>query len=176
MHEAFDALHALGVTALRVPASHGGGEADLPTLVRVLERVGAADPSVGLVLVWQYVFHADLSLADNRWPAAVRERVLRSAVAEGALINALRVEPQLGTPARGGLPDTVGRETADGWELRGHKTYCTGIPALRWLLVWAAPTRRSRASASSSCRRRPMATASSRRGTTSGCAPRAATT
>ncbi|MDO8186526.1 acyl-CoA dehydrogenase family protein [Conexibacter sp. JD483] len=135
-HEAFDALHALGVTALRVPAAYGGGAADLPTLVRVLERVGAADPSVGLVLVWQYVFHADLSLAGSRWPAAVRERVLRSAVEEGALINALRVEPQLGTPARGGLPDTVGREIGDGWELRGHKTYCTGIPALRWLLVW----------------------------------------
>ncbi|MDW5598182.1 acyl-CoA dehydrogenase family protein [Conexibacter stalactiti] len=136
-HEAFDALHALGVTALRVPASYGGGEADLPTLVRVLERVGAADPSVGLVLVWQYVFHADLSLPGSRWPAELRERVLRSAVAEGGLINALRVEPQLGTPARGGLPETVGRQLPDGrWELRGHKTYCTGIPALRWLLVW----------------------------------------
>ncbi|EGH49830.1 acyl-CoA dehydrogenase family protein, partial [Pseudomonas syringae pv. pisi str. 1704B] len=33
------------------------------------------------------------------------------AVREGALINALRVEPDLGTPARGGLPGTIARRT-----------------------------------------------------------------
>jgi alkylation response protein AidB-like acyl-CoA dehydrogenase len=56
-----------------------------------------------------------------------------------ALINALRVEPELGTPARGGLPAAVAERLGGGrgWRLRGHKTYATGIPRLRWLAVWA---------------------------------------
>lgn len=55
---------------------------------------------------------------------------------DGALINALRVEPALGTPARGGLPATTARRTASGWSISGHKIFSTGIPVLRWLLVW----------------------------------------
>ncbi|MBX6743503.1 MAG: acyl-CoA dehydrogenase, partial [Acetobacteraceae bacterium] len=71
------------------------------------------------------------------WPAALRERVQREAVAEGALINALRVEPELGSPTRGGLPATVARRTTNGWVISGHKRYSTGIPGLRWLEVHA---------------------------------------
>jgi alkylation response protein AidB-like acyl-CoA dehydrogenase len=63
--------------------------------------------------------------------------VARNAVADGALINALRVEPELGTPARGGLPATIARRVPEGWRVTGHKIYATGIPALRWCLVWA---------------------------------------
>jgi alkylation response protein AidB-like acyl-CoA dehydrogenase len=63
--------------------------------------------------------------------------VATDAVERGALVNALRVEPGLGTPARGGLPATVARRTARGWSLSGRKIYATGAPALSWLLVWA---------------------------------------
>ncbi|WP_009916467.1 acyl-CoA dehydrogenase family protein, partial [Burkholderia humptydooensis] len=38
---------------------------------------------------------------------------------------------------RGGLPATVARRDGDGWRVSGHKLYSTGIPALRWLAVWA---------------------------------------
>ena len=44
---------------------------------------------------------------------------------------------ELGTPARGGLPHTVGERTADGWRLNGHKLYSTGCPILGYQLVWA---------------------------------------
>jgi len=137
-HEAFTALHEVGVLGLTVPTELGGAGAGLTTAASVLERVAAADASVGLVLLWQLAFHAELGRGDGDWPAALRERVHRSAVEEGALINALRVEPDLGTPARGGVPATTATRTEDGWSLSGHKIYCTGIPALRWLLVWAA--------------------------------------
>src|SRR5690606_5184206 len=59
------------------------------------------------------------------------------AVESGALINALRVEPELGTPARGGLPATLARRSADGWRLSGRKIYSTGSHGLTWYLVWA---------------------------------------
>jgi alkylation response protein AidB-like acyl-CoA dehydrogenase len=49
----------------------------------------------------------------------------------------MRVEPELGTPARGGLPATTAVRTQDGWRLSGHKIYATGSPLLRYFLVWA---------------------------------------
>jgi alkylation response protein AidB-like acyl-CoA dehydrogenase len=70
------------------------------------------------------------------WPAAIATRLQQESLTGVALLNALRVEPELGTPARGGLPATIGRRSADGWRVSGHKLYSTGIPLLRWLLVW----------------------------------------
>jgi len=77
-------------------------------------------------------------LADvEEFSPGLRDRVGREAVEIGALVNALRVEPALGAPARGGLPATVARRTADGWQITGRKIYSTGAPGLRWFLVWA---------------------------------------
>ena len=64
--------------------------------------------------------------------------MLAREAAEGvALINALRVEPELGSPARGGLPSTIARRTETGWRLSGRKIYSTGAPILKWYAVWA---------------------------------------
>jgi alkylation response protein AidB-like acyl-CoA dehydrogenase len=54
-----------------------------------------------------------------------------------SLINALRVEPDLGSPSRGGLPATTARKTETGWRLSGRKIYSTGAPILKWYAVWA---------------------------------------
>ena len=71
--------------------------------------------------------------ANPNWPTHLRARIARS----GGLINALRVEPALGTPARGGLPETTARRTKNGWSITGRKIYSTGAPGLTWMLVWA---------------------------------------
>jgi alkylation response protein AidB-like acyl-CoA dehydrogenase len=71
------------------------------------------------------------------WPEQVQARVSAEAVEQGALINSLRVEPELGSPARGGLPATMIRRTPKGWKLSGHKIFATGAPGLRWMDVWA---------------------------------------
>ena len=63
----------------------------------------------------------------------VRER---SAAEDGAFVNSLRVEPELGTPIRGGLPATIARRTANGWALSGRKIYATGSPVLAWNAIW----------------------------------------
>ncbi len=138
-HEAFPELAPTGVLSLTVPRALGGGGGGLTDSVSAVETLGRADPSVALVVVWQLVFQAELARPGNRWPADVRSRVQRSAADGVALINALRVEPELGTPARGGLPATVAERlhSEGGWRLSGRKTYCTGIPVLRWMSVWA---------------------------------------
>ncbi|KAK0329664.1 hypothetical protein LTR94_035864, partial [Friedmanniomyces endolithicus] len=67
----------------------------------------------------------------------IYERLARDAVAGRGLIGGLRVEPELGTPVRGGLPATIARRTADGWALTGTKIYSTGSTGLDWFSVWA---------------------------------------
>jgi len=73
----------------------------------------------------------------SRWPARLSRKLARETVEGVALINALRVEPELGSPARGGLPATVARRTETGWRLSGRKIYSTGAPILKWYAVWA---------------------------------------
>ncbi|MET3674590.1 MULTISPECIES: acyl-CoA dehydrogenase family protein [unclassified Pseudomonas] len=131
----FDLLHRHGLLAFTVPRALGGTGADLASARRVIGAVGKGDPATALILVMQYLQHFRLQ-DEARWPEHLRQRVARDAVHQGALINALRVEPELGTPARGGLPATVARRTAEGWRLSGRKIYSTGSHGLTWYLVW----------------------------------------
>lgn len=83
-----------------------------------------------------YIHH--LVIAKNgHWPAPLAQKVGRDAIDDIALINALRVEPDLGSPARGGLPATTARRTPEGWRISGRKIYSTGAPILKWMTVWA---------------------------------------
>lgn len=135
-HDNFALLHQYRLLGLTVPSALGGGGADLATARRVVAAVGKGDPSTALILAMQYLQHVRLQ-EQGRWPEHLRLRVARDAVDNGALINAFRVEPDLGTPTRGGLPATVARRTADGWRLSGRKIYSTGSHGLTWYLVWA---------------------------------------
>jgi alkylation response protein AidB-like acyl-CoA dehydrogenase len=129
-------LFNAGLLSMTVPRAFGGQGAGLAQSARAIGMVARGEPATALILTMQTLQHAGLG-RNRRWPDAVYETVARSAVRDGALINALRVEPELGTPARGGLPSTVARRTASGWRLSGHKIFCTGIPVLTWLAVWA---------------------------------------
>ncbi len=133
----FEALQTHGLIGLVAPAAYGGGGATLGAARRVIAAVARGEPATALILTMTYLQHQALARRESRWPAHLRERVARDAVTHGALINALRVEPALGSPARGGLPGTVARRTPEGWRIDGHKLYTTGIEGLSWLAVWA---------------------------------------
>ncbi|TLU73269.1 acyl-CoA dehydrogenase [Lichenicoccus roseus] len=129
-------LQAAGLLALTVPHEAGGGGGGLAAAANVVGRVAEGDPSTALILSMQYLQHAAVARS-TQWPERLRAVVARAAVEDGALLNALRVEPDLGTPARGGLPATVARRTGDGWAVTGSKIYSTGSTVLRWGVVWA---------------------------------------
>ena len=132
----FQALHQAGLLALTAPKRLGGLESDLPTALKVVSAVARGEPATALVLVMQYLFHASVE-GRSGWPEHLKQRVIGDAIDHGALINALRVEPDLGTPARGGLPATIARRTPEGWRISGRKIYSTGSSALTWFVVWA---------------------------------------
>jgi alkylation response protein AidB-like acyl-CoA dehydrogenase len=135
-HANLTRLQQLDLLALTVPRELGGSGASLAQARRVISAVAKGEPSTALVLVMQYLQHTRLQ-KNLAWPEYLRLRVAREAVEQGALINALRVEPELGTPARGGLPATLATRVPEGWRLNGRKIYSTGIPGLTWLAVWA---------------------------------------
>jgi alkylation response protein AidB-like acyl-CoA dehydrogenase len=83
-----------------------------------------------------YIQHLVMAKS-TRWPGRLSRKLAGEAIEGVALINALRVEPELGSPARGGLPSTIARRTETGWRLSGRKIYSTGAPILKWYAVWA---------------------------------------
>jgi alkylation response protein AidB-like acyl-CoA dehydrogenase len=132
----FTRLHELSLLSLVVPREQGGQGGTLEDALRVIGAVAKGDPSTALVLTMHYI-HMRM-LCRPRWPAAVRERIVGEVLGDGALINAFRTEPQLGNPLRGGVPETKATRVEGGWLINGRKAYGTGIPLVRWLLVWAA--------------------------------------
>ncbi|WP_040577321.1 acyl-CoA dehydrogenase family protein [Methylopila sp. M107] len=131
--ENFAALAEAGLLALVAPSRHGGAGAGLAEAAAVVGRIARAEPSTALVLSMQYLQHA----LWTGWPDATVARLTREAATGVSLINMLRVEPDLGTPSRGGLPATIARRTDTGWVLSGHKIYTTGAPVLSWFAVFA---------------------------------------
>jgi alkylation response protein AidB-like acyl-CoA dehydrogenase len=132
----FDLLAREGLIGLTVSPEFGGGGAGYAEALRVLSAVAKGEPSTALILFMTYVYHAAPTRAQT-WPRYLYEELARAAVAGRGLIGGLRVEPELGTPVRGGLPKTVARRTAGGWTITGNKIYSTGSTGLDWFAVWA---------------------------------------
>lgn len=138
--ENFRELADAGLLALTVPAAQGGSGAGAREAARVINMFGKADPSTALVLSMHYIHHLTIAKSGEtgrRWPAHLASQLQRETLDGVALINALRVEPDLGSPSRGGLPATTARRTPDGWRITGRKIYSTGAPILKWYAVWA---------------------------------------
>jgi alkylation response protein AidB-like acyl-CoA dehydrogenase len=142
--ENFNELSEAGLLALTVPAALGGSGAGALDAARIINILGKADPSTALVLSMHYIQHLVMARS-TRWPGRLARKLARETVEGVALINALRVEPDLGSPSRGGLPATIARRTETGWRLSGRKVYSTGAPILKWYAVWAKTERPRRA-------------------------------
>jgi len=134
--ENFATLHRAGLLDLTVPTARGGRGGALSAIVTVIGAIAAGDASTALVLLMHYLQLAGL-LRSERIAPRLQEQVLRDSRDDVALVNALRVEPELGTPARGGMPATTAQRRTDGWRLSGRKIYSTGSPGLRYGIVWA---------------------------------------
>ena len=108
-------LHQAGLLALTVPRRYGGTGAGLLETSHLLGALAKGCASTALILAMQLLKHAALSRTDLL-PQQMRARIAEEAVERGALINTLRVEPELGSPTRCGLPATMVRRTPAGWK------------------------------------------------------------
>ncbi|MGL4287728.1 MAG: acyl-CoA dehydrogenase family protein [Phreatobacter sp.] len=129
-------LRQANLPGLVTAREFGGREAGLAQALAVVNTIAQGEPSTALVLAQQYLFHSQLR-RNPRWSEAMRAKVARSAVVDGAFANNFRVEPDLGTPVRGGMPATIARKVDGGWSISGHKIFSTGSPVLTWNAIWA---------------------------------------
>jgi alkylation response protein AidB-like acyl-CoA dehydrogenase len=124
------AVWRAGLGNLTIPAERGGVGADLRTTARAVEILAGGDPSTALILVMHLLQQRAINDPLGLWPERLRHRLVADSLAGPALVNTRRVEPELGSPARGGIPATraVREVEPDGtpvWRLRGHKIYST---------------------------------------------------
>jgi alkylation response protein AidB-like acyl-CoA dehydrogenase len=134
--EGIEAAGRAGLLTLTAAARYGGPELGLSETVCLMADLGRGDPSAALVIGMTLLHHAFQASAAV-WPDQLYRQTLSQPSGPPILVNTLRVEPELGTPARGGLPATVARRTDEGWRLSGRKIYSTGSQALTWMAVHA---------------------------------------
>ena len=130
------AAHRAGLLTATVGAQFGGPGAGPRDTARILTAIGEGDASVGLLASNLLISHAGQA-ARPHWPQHYYADLLRRSQTGPALVNAIRAEPELGAPARGGLPKTTATRTAGGWVLNGRKAYATGGTGLAYHVVWA---------------------------------------
>ncbi len=130
-----EAVHDAGILTATVGRRYGGRGLSARETLDVYLALGEGDPSVALLVAMTAAQHA-LQDAAPFWPEALYARVLAESAERPVLLNAVRAEPELGAPARGGLPATTAHRTADGWSVSGRKGFATGSEGLAYHLVW----------------------------------------
>ncbi len=130
------AVHEAGLLTATVGSRYGGAGIGFADLARALQAMGQGDPSTALIASMTLFPHA-MQARQPHWPEDLYARVLAESTQGPVLLNNARVEPDLGSPARGGLPATTARRTASGWLISGAKRFVTGSEGLRYFLVWA---------------------------------------
>lgn len=134
--EGIQAVQDAGLLQATVARRYGGPGGKLDTLVQIISQIGRADPSVALIVTMTLANH--LAQAERGlWPETHYRRIVEEGRQRPILLNAARVEPDLGSPSRGGLPQTLARRTAEGWAISGVKRFVTGSEGLTHFLVWA---------------------------------------
>jgi alkylation response protein AidB-like acyl-CoA dehydrogenase len=134
--ENFEDLRAAGFFGLTIPTRLGGAEAPLQTYLAVLEAIATGDGSTAL----SFMMHLKTFGQERESPAYPEEwleRMAKGALTEGHLVNTVATEEGLGSPAGGGLPETVAEPLDGGWLLSGRKTFTTLAPVLHYFIVLA---------------------------------------
>jgi alkylation response protein AidB-like acyl-CoA dehydrogenase len=130
--ENFRELRESGYLALTVPEEYGGRGANPLELALAQERLAHGCGSTALAATMH------LSLLGRQgevrfWPEEIYARICRDVVENGALINNVNSEPDLGSPSRGALPSTIALRTPTGWRINGHKRWASLSVALSYL-------------------------------------------
>jgi alkylation response protein AidB-like acyl-CoA dehydrogenase len=136
--EDIDALRDAGFLRLSVPTEFGGLGASLADCVAAEIELAQGSASTALVAAMQLqVFGHQRETCT--WRDDAYEQLCREA-AEGGLFNSIASEPRLGSPSRGGLPETTALPGPDDDHLivNGHKTWSSGGKHLTHMLVRVA--------------------------------------
>lgn len=125
----------LGLTALSVPAAHGGGGLGFAATARVTEAFGRSCPDLGLVFgVLAHLFACAMPIAEHGSPR-LRDELLPG-LCSGALIGAnAMTEERAGSDVSALATRAV--PVPGGYRLSGVKTFVSNAPVADVFLVYA---------------------------------------
>ena len=157
-HENFADIRRVGLPALVIPQEYGGWGANLLESTLTMERLAQGDGSSALSFVMHVQVMGGVSeTTEGGWPRPLFAQVCRDAVERGALINSVATEPQLGSPSRGGMPETSAEPIRENgtavspspsargcgrgdrkWLINGLKTFASLSPEMDYFIIPAA--------------------------------------
>jgi alkylation response protein AidB-like acyl-CoA dehydrogenase len=126
-------LKASSYSGLSIPKEFGGWGLSLVECVAAQLELSKGSGSTALVVAM--TLHVMGHAGETQVWSAKHYEELCHEVAKGALVNAVASEPRLGSPSRGGLPDTFAVHQESNLVINGHKTWTTGGAHLDHLLV-----------------------------------------
>jgi len=136
--ENFEAMRDAGYLAASIPEEYGGPGHGLTDLVLAQLALAKGDGSTTLS-VGMHLMTTGTEATAKSWPAEIRERIFRDVVENGALVNNIAAEPEMGSPRSGGRPATVLEPDGPGrWKLTGRKTFSTLSPILTYFVTYCA--------------------------------------
>ncbi len=131
-------LREAGYLSAAVPVEYGGWGHGLFDVTAAQLELARGDGSTALA-VGMHLMTCGTEASARSWPEEARRRILGAVAEEGALINNIAAEPELGSPRGGGRPRTALRPEGPGrWRLSGHKTFSTLAPELSYLITYVA--------------------------------------
>jgi alkylation response protein AidB-like acyl-CoA dehydrogenase len=136
--ENFTELREAGYFGAVVPKEYGGGGHGMIAIVLTQNMIARADASTAYA-AGMHMMAVGSEAASRTWPESLRARIFKDAVENGALINQIASEPEMGSPQGGGKPATTMTPDGDArWRINGHKTYATLAPVLDYFLTYVS--------------------------------------
>lgn len=130
----FDRLKEEGYLKLTIPEENGGDGATLYEFLIVQEKIAQGDAATALSLGWHLGLLMHLN-ETKKWDASIYSRVCKEIIADNKLMNSAATEPNSGSPARGGKPETTAKRKNDKWVINGKKIFTSLAPALDYFIV-----------------------------------------
>ena len=126
--ENIEALREIGYTKLTLPEHYGGEGFSIYDTILAQEKLASYDGSTALVVGWT-LLHVGEQYENNTWKKEHLEAFAKE-IKNGAIVNRAVSEFAMGSPVRGGRPQTTATRDGNGWRINGRKNYTTGSPIL----------------------------------------------
>lgn len=130
----FERLKKEGYLKLTIPTEFGGDGASLYDFLLVQEKIAQGDAPTSLSLGWHLGLIMHLR-ETKKWKMTTFKYVCEEIIKENKLINSAATEPNSGSPARGGKPETIASKIDGKWMINGKKIFTSLAPALDYFIV-----------------------------------------
>lgn len=132
--ENFERLKEEGFLHLTIPTKYGGAGASLYDFLLVQEKIAQGDAATALSLGWHLGLMMHLHVT-QKWDVNMYRKICHEVISEKKLINSAATEPNSGSPARGGKPETTATKKDGRWIIKGKKIFTSLAPALDYFIV-----------------------------------------